>query len=89
MRITEREAPEFSQEADWQEPAHYKLVYSDPKGEYIVFGDEESSNSNSFAYLTFMSKQLLSSVFEKVKQTTESDYPLTLEQWTSFVDSCK
>lgn len=87
--VTSYDDEHFAIEADWQEPAHYKLVYSDPKGEYIVFGDEETSNSNSFAYLTFMSKQLLSSVFEKVKQTTESDYPLSLEQWISFVDSCK
>lgn len=99
--LTVSDDQHFTLEEEWRvtrnmlrNPLHFTLLYSDPDGQYVIFADDErKSKENDFLYYqtTFGNKQLVSSVINKYLQNDmhEQINTLTLEQWISFVDSCK
>lgn len=98
--FTATDEQHFTFEKDWAvklnlyNPWCFTLLYSDPDGQYVIFVDEDekSHSSNFWGYqVTFGNKQLMSSVVNKYTQNRMYDQldTLSLEQWISFVDSCK
>lgn len=77
-----------------REPWPFTLLYSDPDGQYVIFADEENRTERGFFshyQVTFAGKQLMQSILNKYFQNEMQNQrdTLTLEQWVSFVDSCK
>ncbi|MCM1365251.1 MAG: hypothetical protein NC122_05585 [Faecalibacterium sp.] len=76
----------------------FKVAYSDPKGDYIIFIDDDYEEEETLKPTIFMDHELLKSVWNKIydgkeewSSSVEGEvyWPSSVEEWVTLIDSCK